>query len=60
MNSDKVIDVCSCCNVPDDPIYYDIESEYYFTCSDCACYMCCHKHECSGQCASIENVSNVS
>lgn len=31
---------------------YDVESEWYFTCSDCACYDCPHKHDCEGQCGS--------
>ena len=44
-------DNCKNCKVPDDPYYTDIESEGYFTCSDCACFGCKHLHNCEGQCA---------
>ena len=43
-------DNCQHCGIPDDPRFQDIESEYYFTCSDCACGRCEHLHSCEGQC----------
>ena len=43
-------DMCERCTIPEDPRYYDIESETYFTCADCACSTCPHLHCCSGQC----------
>lgn len=43
-------DNCQHCGIPDDPRSQDIESEDYFTCSDCACYGCEHLHSCEGQC----------
>lgn len=38
------IDNCKHCEVP------DIDSENYFTCSDCACSKCEYLHNCDGQC----------
>ncbi len=46
------VDMCGHCDIPENPVYYDVESEWYFTCSDCACYDCPHKHDCEGQCGS--------
>lgn len=46
-----MIDNCKKCPVPDDPRYYDPESELYFTCADCACLGCEYLHRCDGQCA---------
>ena len=43
-------DNCQHCGILDDPRSQDIESEDYFTCSDCACYGCEHLHSCEGQC----------
>lgn len=47
-------DRCLHCDVPDNPVYYDIESEHYFTCSDCPCCDCPDLHECCGQCVDPE------
>lgn len=46
------VDMCEHCDIPENPVYYDVESEWYFTCSDCACYDCPHKHDCERQCGS--------
>ena len=45
------VDNCKGCKIPDDPRFYDIESEDYFTCSDCPCYRCIYLHNCDAQCA---------
>lgn len=44
------VDQCKHCDIPENPIFYDIESEYHFTCSDCACYGCADLHKCEGKC----------
>lgn len=44
------VDMCKHCEIPDDPRFYNPESEYYFTCSDCACSGCAHLHNCDAQC----------
>ena len=44
------VDNCKHCEIPDNPMFCDIESEYYFTCSDRACSKCEHLHNCDGQC----------
>ena len=43
-------DRCKGCPIPKKPMYYDIESESYFTCSMCSCYDCPYLHNCDGQC----------
>lgn len=45
------VDLCKACDVPENPIFFDVESEYYFTCSMCACFGCKYLHGCDGQCA---------
>lgn len=45
-----MVDNCKKCRVPEDPYFYDIESEGYFTCADCACHGCPYLHCCDGQC----------
>jgi len=52
------VDNCKNCPVPDDPRFYDIESEDYFTCSMCACNLCQFLHECCGQCAENKEAEN--
>lgn len=45
-------DMCKGCKTPVLAEKLDpYESEYYFSCSDCACYTCPHLHACDGQCA---------
>ena len=48
-----MVDLCEHCDIPENPSY-DIESESYFTCSDCACSTCCYVHCCDGQCGEKE------
>ena len=50
-----MVDNCKKCKVPDDPRYYDPDSEEYFTCTDCACHGCEYLHSCEGQCADNNN-----
>lgn len=45
------VDLCKACDVPENPIFSDVESEYYFTCAMCACFDCKYLHNCDGQCA---------
>lgn len=42
-------DQCKNCDIPERD--YDPSNPECFTCSDCACYMCEHLHNCDGQCA---------
>lgn len=58
MSEIKGADMCEQCTIPEDPRYYDIESETYFTCADCACSTCPHLHCCSGQCTERGNAQN--
>lgn len=51
-------DMCKGCDVPENPRFYDIESEYYYTCSNCPCFDCPHVHNCDGQCAEERMVQN--
>ena len=44
------VDNCKHCEILDNLMFYDIESESYFTCSDCACSKCEYLHNCDGQC----------
>ena len=50
------VDQCKHWDVPGNPRFYDVESEYYFTCSDCACYGCVYLHNCNGQCGQIGDI----
>lgn len=49
-----MVDLCEHCDIPENPRYYGIESESYFTCSDCACSTCLYVHCCNGQCGEKE------
>ncbi len=52
------VDQCLHCEIPDNPRFYDPESEYYFTCSDCACSNCTNLHNCIGQCGEDKEGDN--
>lgn len=52
------VDNCKHCDVPENPIFYDIESDFYYTCSDCPCYTCIFLHDCDGQCAEMYETEN--
>lgn len=56
MKTKEFIDNCKRCPVPDNTRFYDIESEEYFTCSMCSCYLCPFLHHCNGQCAKNEDL----
>lgn len=44
-------DMCKGCITPKMMEKLDpYESEYYFSCSDCACYGCEDLHNCTGKC----------
>lgn len=45
------MDRCLGCPVINKLMYQDPESEYYFTCADCACLGCEYIKCCEGQCA---------
>ena len=54
------MDRCLGCPVINNPMYQDPESEYYFTCADCACLGCEYIKCCEGQCAEQgNNIRNV-
>ena len=52
MEMDKTpCDMCKGCLVPKTMEELDpYEGEYYFSCSDCACYGCADLHSCTGKC----------
>lgn len=50
--SNTSCDMCKGCFVPKTMEILDpYDSEYYFSCYDCACYGCADLHSCTGQCA---------
>nr|DAG43281.1 MAG TPA: hypothetical protein [Caudoviricetes sp.] len=52
MSNELAIDMCKGCSIPKRAEMLDeFESEYYFSCTDCACFHCPHLHSCTGQCA---------